>query len=83
MSDRHRCVGLNWAPFVIALLLGGGLLMLWPAFFAVFFAVLMLLQFWMVEQELTGMPWAGVSLYVNRLVFLRHSVVAEYMLRQG
>lgn len=70
MSDTGRPLRLTWAPVAIALVLGGVLLMLWPSFFAAFFIVLMLLQSCTVEQELTVMPWAGLSLYVNRLVFL-------------
>jgi len=70
MSDTGRPLRLTWVPVVIALVLGGLLLMLWPGFFVVFFAVLMLLQSCTVEQEFTMMPWAGFSLYVNRLVFL-------------
>ncbi len=70
MCDTGRPFRLTWAQVVIALVLGGVLLMLWPGFFVVFFAVLMLLQSCTVEQEMTMMPWTGFSLYLNRLVFL-------------
>ena len=70
MCDTGRPFRLTWAQVVIGLVLGGVLLMLWPGFFVVFFAMLMLLQSCTVEQEMTMMPWTGFSLYVNRLVFL-------------
>jgi len=51
---KYRLWRLTVAPVVIALVIGGLLLMLWPGLFAVLFGVLMLRQSCTAEQEFAG-----------------------------
>ncbi len=64
--NRHQSRRVTLAPVIIAMMLGGFLLMLWPSLFALLFGVLLLLQSCIVEQEFTVMSSAGLTLYSSR-----------------
>lgn len=54
------------APVMIAFVLGGLLLMLWPGLLALFFGILLMIQSCIAEQEISTLSGAGISLWSNR-----------------
>jgi hypothetical protein len=61
-KDKGQIGQLRVASVVIALALGGFLLMLWPGLIALFFGALLLFQSCTAKQEMEVWSWVGVGL---------------------